>query len=214
MSKPVKTRRYESALRKENAQATRTRIAEAAAELFASQGYSQTSIEQIAARARVARPTVYSAFSGKSALLKEALDLTLAGDDAPIPVRDRPWFQEMLQQRDQRRMLELEARNNRMINERVAPLYESVRNAAAVDHEIAALYATLKQQRLIGARVTAEAVSALGPLRDNLDLDATLDVLWLLKDPALWTALVTDRGWSADRYESWLATTMQRLLLA
>jgi AcrR family transcriptional regulator len=174
--------------------ATRTRIVRAAAELFAAHGYTQTSIEQIAARAGVARSTVYTAFTGKPALLKAAIDLQLAGDDAPVPVRDRPWFQELLHQRDPRVLLELEARNDRVINERVAPLHEAVRNASATDDDISRLYATVKQQRRIGARVVAETLAALGPLRDDLDLDAATDVLWLLKDPALYTALVGDRG--------------------
>jgi AcrR family transcriptional regulator len=213
MSEAVKPRRYQSALRSEQAAATRTRIVRAAADLFAAQGYPQTSIEQIAARAGVARPTVYSAFAGKSALLKEALDLLLAGDDTPVPVRDRPWHQEVLDQRDPRRLLELEARNDRMINERVAPLQEALRNASATDDDIARLHATIKQHRHTGARIVAEALAALGPLRDDLDLDGATDVLWLLKDPALYTALVGDRGWSADRYQEWLARTMQASLL-
>jgi AcrR family transcriptional regulator len=213
MPDEVKPRRYESALRREQAAATRTRIARAAAELFAAQGYAQTSIEQIATRAGVARPTVYTAFTGKPALLKQALDLLLAGDDAPVPVRDRPWFAELLQQRDPRRLLEIEARNDRMINERVAALQEAVRNASATDDDIAELYATLKQQRRIGARVATEALAAIGPLRDDLDLDTATDVLWLLKDPALYTALVGDRGWPAERYQAWLARTMQASLL-
>jgi AcrR family transcriptional regulator len=213
MSGRVKPRRYESALRREQAAATRTRIVAAAAELFAARGYTQTSIEQIAARAGVARPTVYTAFTGKPALLKEALDLQLAGDDAPVPVRDRPWFQELLHQRDPHRLLELEARIDRMINERVAPLYEAVRNASAADDDIAKLYTTVKQQRHIGARVVAEALAALGPLRDDLDLDAATDVLWLLKDPALYTALVGDQGWPTERYQAWLARAMQASLL-
>ena len=194
MSEAVKPRRYESALRRDQAAATRTRIVQAAAELLAAQGYPQTSIEQIAARAGVARPTVYTAFTGKAALLKAAVDLLLAGDDAPVPVRDRPWFQELLHQRDPRRLLELEARNDRMINERVAPLHEALRNAAATDHDIAKLHTTIKQQRLAGAHAVAEALAALGPLRDGLDIDAAADVLWLLKDPALYTALVGDRA--------------------
>src|SRR5215468_11003441 len=191
MPEPVKPRRYQSALRREQAAATRTRIVRAAAELFAAQGYPQTSIEQIAARAGVARPTVYTAFTGKPALLKEALDLQLAGDDAPVPVRDRPWFQELLRQRDPRVMLELEARNDRVINERVAPLHEAVRNASATDDDIARLYATVKQQRRIGARVVAETLAALGPFRGDLDLDAATDVLWLLKDPGLSVSRIT-----------------------
>jgi AcrR family transcriptional regulator len=213
MAKVVTSRRYDSALRREQATATRGRIVQAAAELFAAYGYSQTSIEQIAERAGVARPTVYTAFAGKPALLKQALDLRLAGDDAPIPVKDRPWAQEMLHQRDPQVMLELQARNDRMINERVAPLYEAVRNASAADDDIAQLYTTLKQQRLVGARITVEALSALGPLRDDLDLDAASDILWTLKDPALWTALVIDRGWPVERYQAWLAQTMQDSLL-
>jgi AcrR family transcriptional regulator len=181
--------------------ATRTRIVRAAAELFAAHGYTQTSIEQIAARAGVARPTVYTAFTGKPALLKAAIDLQLAGDDAPVPVRDRPWFQELLHQRDPRVLLEFEARNDRVINER------------SPHDDIARLYATAKQQRRIGARVVAETLAALGPLRDDLDLDAATDVLWLLKDPALYTALVGDRGWPAERYQAWLARAMQTSLL-
>lgn len=39
------------------------------------------------------------------------------------------------------------------------------------------------------------------------------DVLWLLKDPALYTALAGDRGWPAKRYEAWLARAMQDSLL-
>src|SRR5215470_5289624 len=213
MRGPVKPRRYQSALRREQAAATRTRIVRAAAELFAAQGYPQTSIEQIAARAGVTRPTVYTAFTGKSALLKEALDLQLAGDDAPVPIRERPWFQELFHQRDPRRLLEIEARNDRMINERIAPLQEALRNAAATDDDIAKLYATIKQQRHTGARAAAEALAALGPLCDDLDLDAATDVLWLLKDPALYTALVGDRAWPAERYQAWLARTMQAALL-
>jgi hypothetical protein len=100
-----------------------------------------------------------------------------------------------------------------VINERVAPLHEAVRNASATDDEIAELYTTIKQQRHAGARIVAEALAALGPLRDDLDLDAATDVLWLLKDPTLYTALIGDRGWPAERYQAWLARTMQAALL-
>jgi hypothetical protein len=55
-------------------------------------------------------------------------------------------------------------------------------------------------------------VAALGPLRDDLDLGASADVLWLLKDSALHIGLVGDRGWPAERYQAWLARTMQASL--
>jgi hypothetical protein len=110
-------------------------------------------------------------------------------------------------------MLQLHARNNRHINQRVAAILEALRNAAAADDDIAQLYATHKQQRLTGARYVAEALAALGPLRDNIDLDTATDLLWTFNDPALWTDLVTDRGWPPDHYQTWLARTLQDSLL-
>jgi hypothetical protein len=38
-----------------------------------------------------------TAFGTKAALLSRVLDETLAGDDEPVPVRDRPWFQPVWQ---------------------------------------------------------------------------------------------------------------------
>lgn len=214
MADKIKGRSYNSTLRTEQATATRSRIAQAAACLFADNGYSQTSIEQIAERAGVARPTVYTAFAGKPALLKAAVDVALAGDDLPVPVAERPWAEEVVRQRNPRVLLELQARNDRMINERVAALHEAVRHASAIDNDIADLYATLQQQRLTGARITIVALAALTPLRNGLDLDSATDILWALKDPALWTALVTDRGWPPERYQQWLAGAMQDSLLS
>src|ERR1700694_3574231 len=58
VSEEVKVRPYNSALRSEQATATRGRIAQAAAQLFADHGYSHTSIEQIAQQAGVGRAPV------------------------------------------------------------------------------------------------------------------------------------------------------------
>ncbi len=51
----------------------RTQILDAAAHLFATQGYSGTSVEEIARLAKVAKPTVYSHFEGKRDVLEALL---------------------------------------------------------------------------------------------------------------------------------------------
>jgi len=51
----------------------RTRILEAATELFMRQGYRKTSVDEIARRANVAKGTVYLHFENKSALLMHAI---------------------------------------------------------------------------------------------------------------------------------------------
>lgn len=64
--------------REQQAAATRDRIAEAARELFASEGYGATSMEAIAAAAGVAPRTVYSAFGTKREILSHICESWLA----------------------------------------------------------------------------------------------------------------------------------------
>lgn len=59
-------------------------IVEAATEVFLAQGYAGTSIDQIAARAAVSKPTVYKHFSDKQALFTAIVTHTV--DEAAEPV--------------------------------------------------------------------------------------------------------------------------------
>ena len=59
----------ETPIRDRKTEATCARIAETALELFVAQGYAETSIDQIADAARVARRTVFRHFATKEAIL-------------------------------------------------------------------------------------------------------------------------------------------------
>ena len=87
------SRPYRSALRDEHALVTRRRIVDAAAALFVERGYVPTTIDAIAQRAEVSRRTVFTSVGGKAAALKLAFDWTLAGDDEPVALADRPEVQ-------------------------------------------------------------------------------------------------------------------------
>src|ERR1700759_1137292 len=91
------SRRYESALRTEQAAATRRRVVDAARRLFEEHGYAATTVAAIAKEAGVASKTVYLAFETKSRVLRAVWDVVLKGDDAPAPVADRPWYVEVLE---------------------------------------------------------------------------------------------------------------------
>jgi AcrR family transcriptional regulator len=67
---------------------TRARIAEAALELFASQGYAETTIDHIAAAADVGRRTVFRYFPTKEAILFD--HLVVRRDVALQLLRERP----------------------------------------------------------------------------------------------------------------------------
>jgi len=60
--------------RQEYADLTRTAVVEAATDLFARHGYAKTSLEQVAAAARVSKGAVYGHFTGKEALFLAVMD--------------------------------------------------------------------------------------------------------------------------------------------
>src|SRR4051812_27461813 len=107
MSGDVKRKRpYRSERRREQAEQTRTRILDAAGELFVDGGFAGTSVAAIAGRAGVSAETVYQAFGSKPALL-DALVRRAArlGDEAPIPEQAGP--QAIAAESDQRTQLQL-----------------------------------------------------------------------------------------------------------
>ena len=75
------------------ARETRQRMVDAARRLFVERGYLPTTMSAIAQVAGVAIQTLYLSFGSKAGGLAATLDTTNAGDDAPVPVLDRPWVQ-------------------------------------------------------------------------------------------------------------------------
>ncbi len=61
--------------RRRSSSQTADAIIKAATELFLSQGYSNTNLEQVAAAAGVTKPTVYNHFGSKEALLRKVTQL-------------------------------------------------------------------------------------------------------------------------------------------
>jgi len=214
MSQGVKRRRYDSPRRREQARATRRAVLEAARELFVERGYAATAIDSIAKRAGVSPETVYAAFRNKRSVLAELIDVSIAGDDAPVPIFERSWVQEMREEPDLRRRLQILARNGRLILERLTPIYEVLRGAAAADQQIASLWRRYKTQRLEGQRALLRILTERSPLREGLTAKAAGDILFVIGSPETYGLLVIDRGWSADRFERWYADTLARLLMA
>ena len=215
MSKPVNPRRaYESPRRQEQARATRRAILKAARVLFIERGYVATTVQAVAARARVSPATVYATFTNKRSLLSALVSVAIAGDDEPRPTLDRAWVQEMHDEPDRRRRIQILAHNGRLILERRTPIDEVVRAAAAADTEIAALWESGKAQRLAGQRELLRIVAGTDDVRDGLSSAAAVDTLYAIGSPETYRLLVFDRGWPSERFEHWYAETLERLLFA
>src|SRR3954471_22781285 len=98
----VKRRSYTSNIRRGDAPAL---VCAAAYRLFTTKGYLATSIEDIAAEAGVARPTVFSAVGPKPVILRTVGDQATVGDAAPGAVAERPWWREAVDEPDPHRSL-------------------------------------------------------------------------------------------------------------
>ena len=214
MAEPVKPRRsYHSPRRQQQAAATRQAILEAAQRLFERRGYPATTMEQVAAEAGVALKTVYLAFATKSGLLRALWDLRLKGDQAEAAVAERPWYREVVAEPDPERQLRGNARNARLVKERIAGVLKILRSAAPVDPDAEALWRLIQTDFYENQRVIVESLRARQALRPGLDVARASDILWTLNHPDVWLLLVGERGWTPEQWERWFADTACAQLL-
>lgn len=185
-------------------------ICEAAARLFATKGYLATSVDDIAAEAGVARPTVFTAVGPKPVILKTVFDQAMAGDDVPAPIAERPWWTEALDEPDPASSIELHVRNMCWISQRSAALARAVETAAEVDDDAAELWAQYQLQKRVGMASFVANLANKTELR--LELDAIVDTMWALSPDAYWR-LVHETGWPVETYQLWLTDLLRRLIL-
>lgn len=74
-------------------------------ELWRDCGFSGTSIESIATSAGVAVETIYAIFGNMRSILTALVDVSVTGDDLPIPLLERPNIQEARAITDQREVI-------------------------------------------------------------------------------------------------------------
>jgi AcrR family transcriptional regulator len=207
MANPVKRRPYTSALRSEQAALTRRLIVDAAAELFVSSGYARTTIKDVASQAGVAPDTVYASFGNKVRLLTAVLDSRLQAsimDSAqPLAVRDEP---------DQRRQLRMFAQDMAAISERIRPVFEVLRTAAAVEPEVGRAFSEFERHRLANMKQVATWIARRGPLKVGRDRAA--EVIWALASPDVGRMLCDVQGWTRAQHATWLESMLTFALLA
>src|SRR5882757_6799705 len=117
----------------------RRAVVEAARALFLERGYSATTIEAISDQSDVPSATVYRLFSSKLGILKALLDTSIAGDDEPLAVQERPDVASMFSEPDPRKLLAGFAGMTTAINVRTNDVYRVLVSAAASDRAAAEL---------------------------------------------------------------------------
>ena len=206
-------RSYVSATRTKRAQKTRKRVIEAATRLFVQQGYATTTMRAIADEAGVSVPTVELLFGTKAQLLHVVIDVAVAGDDEPVPVLSRAWADDARSARDVTDFLSVVAKVLSAAQARSAGVVLAAYEAAASDPDIQLLIMDRESQRERTATWIVNGVVERAGLRPGLDRARATDTLWMLMDPVIFHRLTRHRDWSSDRYASWFADSVTRLLV-
>ncbi|MEW5627382.1 helix-turn-helix domain-containing protein [Streptomyces hydrogenans] len=189
--------------RAERSRRTREKIVVAARDLFVTQGYGATSLQQVADRAGVAVQTVYFVFRNKRALFKDVVDVSIAGDAEPVATMDRDWFRAACAEPTAAGQLRAHVRGVRDILGRVAPIMPLIAAAAATDPEIAAQWSAGPDPRYTVQHAAAKALTSKPDARPDVDTDRAADLLYGLLSPELYLVFVRDRGWSPESWEEW-----------
>jgi AcrR family transcriptional regulator len=213
MTPKVKKRSYDSSGRQEQARRNRVRVIEVARERFLREGYAAATIPAVAGAAGVSVETVYKSFGNKAGLLKAVWDVTLVGDDEPVPMDARDEVQSVMAEPDPRKKIELYAYYVPRIAGRVGPLGLVVRQAASGDASAAEIEAQIEEERLIGMGMFAQHLHDGGHLRPGVTVEAARDVLWAVTSPAVWELLVVRRGWDDEAFSRFIADAAIAALL-
>ncbi len=211
--KPGRRRQYNSTRRAVAASETRTAILAAARRLFLERGYVATTMAAIAAEADVALDTVYAAVGAKPVLFRLLVESAISGTDEAVPADVRDYVVALQAEPDPQRKVEIYAGAIRRIMERLAPVYRVLRDAAATDLKLQALWREIAQRRARNMLAFAEGLDESGGLRDGVSTQEAADVVWAMNSPEFFLLLVHERRWSGDRFERWLADAWVRLLL-
>jgi AcrR family transcriptional regulator len=196
----------------EKSRQTRQRIIQAAYELFVDQGYGATTLQGIAERAGVAVQTIYFAFGNKPSLLKEVVDVTIAGDDEPVPTMQRAWFVDALAADTAEAHLRTHVQGTCQVLRRVAPIIDTLRAAGGQDPSLAGMWQQDTDPRLEVHTAAARSLMTKPGAKPHLPVEHAADLLFGVLSPELYLLFVRDRGWAPERWQQWAYDTLHAQL--
>jgi AcrR family transcriptional regulator len=200
-------RSYRSPIRRRQADLTRTRIAQAARQLFFDKGYAATTIESIAVAAGVAPQTVYAVFRSKEGIVMDLVGRASFGSTYDALV------EQALKEKDPAIGLQLAARIACQIHDAQRAEFSLLRSAGIMTPAVAALEEEFASSRFEAQAGLIDLVVRSGQLRSHLKKSDARDILWALTGRELYWMLVVDKGWSSVRYQEWLADLLCAALL-
>ncbi|MBN4067211.1 TetR/AcrR family transcriptional regulator [Simkania negevensis] len=202
-----KKRAYHSVKREQQAKTTRSNLLQAAKALFETKGFDHTTIDQIANKADVSSPTVYSLFKSKQGVLRALMDEVL-------PLKDfKALVEQAKKEPSAHKHLKITAKIARQIYDAEHAQINLLRGAQILSPELKKLEEEKEKRRYRRLKVTIETILEDKTLLPEYSHQKARDVLWALTGREMYRLLVIERKWSPQEYEEWLTSALVRVLL-
>jgi AcrR family transcriptional regulator len=193
--------------RQEYAEATWQAVVTAARELFAEAGYSKTTVQQIARRARVSPATVYAQCGGKQGLLKTLMDAWTAG----------PLVREIIEAcaaaRSGAEKLQVLADSYVAIINASGDIIRIVTDAAAAAPGAAEFLETANARHLDALIEIVGQIRETGDLKKDLSDEDAARIIYYHFRFEQFTLLADSFGWGEDRARDWIRERVENALL-
>lgn len=213
MTTTGKTRKYDASARRAAADRTRRRVLTAAHHLFTTQGYVETSVAQVARRARVSVDTLYAAVGRKPQLLLAVHDMALAGGPEPVPAEQRDYVRAVREAPDARAKITTYAEALGHLLPTTVPLMNALREAGTTDPECRKVWLAISERRAANMLMFAADLRATGELRADLSDRQVADLVWSMNS-AEYFGLLAARGFTPQEYAVQVADVWCRTLLS
>ena len=200
-------RPYSSERRAQAAEETQQRILEAARSLFGRRGIDTVTIASIGKKAGVAGSTVYAIDGSKDGILRAVMEQSLFG-------RQFQSAQDLLRGEDDPvKLIAMTSRVSRAIYESEATNLGLIRHASGFSLALRKMEQELERTRYEAQEERVRLLFDAGKERRGLSLEEARRILWMYTSRDVYRMLVHEAGWSPDKYESWLSTTLLEALV-
>jgi AcrR family transcriptional regulator len=200
-------RAYQSPRRAESARATRAKVLSAARSLFAQHGIDKVTINDIARSASVSPPTIYALFKSKDGLLQEIVQASLFGD------RFRAAQSVMANVDDAAKLIALTAKVAHAIYASESEELGLVRGASAFSPALKRIEAEFEKMRYEMQADRLKKLFEQCRQKPDIDLESARRIMWMYTSREIYRMLVTEGGWSGERYERWLEEALMNSLV-
>jgi AcrR family transcriptional regulator len=194
--------------RDEYAEATWQAVVTAARELFAQTGYSRTTVQQIARRARVSPATVYAQCGGKQGLLKTLMDVWTA---SPIV---REIIEACAAAPTGAEKLQVLADGYVAIYRASGDIIRIVTDAAAASPDAAEFLTTANARHHEALVEIMAGLRQTGELKKDVSVEDAARIIYYYFRFEQFTLAAEDFGWGEARARDWIRERIETAILA